>query len=73
MSLSNSLQRVRSVEEIAANLDTLVEHGFVTQWQRIAGRYWIDTGGTDGPYSQRQASAWIDGAAAMGAGGGSIQ
>jgi hypothetical protein len=54
------LQRARTVKEIAVALDTLVEHGFVVSWQRVDGRYWIDTSGTDGPYSQRQVSAWID-------------
>lgn len=73
MSEQNPAQRTARIlrsGEIAKRLDVLKDHGFIDGWHREGRRWVIDCASIYGPYSQAQASGWVEGAAAMGAGGG---
>jgi hypothetical protein len=65
---------VRSVAaKIAEDLDRLQEHNMIAGWRRVTqdvgnARWFIECGGTWGPYTQTQAIAFVDGCTAMGAG-----
>lgn len=65
--LQESKRGVDSVTEIAATLDRLIDHGFLTSWRREGRRWHIQAGAAYGPYTTREAFGFIEGARAMGA------
>jgi len=48
-------------------LRRLRDDGFIQEWGTQGRKFLIVAGGTFGPYTRREANAWLDGCEAMGA------